>query len=175
MGCGKSSVGRELSRLLCCPFMDLDAVIEERAGRSVPEIFAADGESGFRRMELEALQALVGQMPKWYPVTEPACNEKDIQIVALGGGTVMTRECAEIVRKQTVCVYLRASVETLISHLEGETEGRPMLSGDGSALRARIEGLMALRAETYERTAHIVIDTDGKSIEEISEIIKESI
>ena len=175
MGCGKSSVGRELSRLLCCPFMDLDAVIEERAGRSVPEIFAADGEAGFRHMELEALQALVGQMPKWYPVPEPACNEKDIQIVALGGGTIMTRECAEIVRKQTVCVYLRASVETLISHLEGETEGRPMLSGDGSALRARIENLMALRSETYERTAHIVIDTDGKSIEEISEIIKESI
>jgi shikimate kinase len=98
----------------------------------------------------------------------------------------MTPECAEIVREQTLCIYLRASVETLVEHLSaGEAAGRPMLQGgchserhnanEESALRARIEGLMALRAETYERTAHIVIDTDGKSIEEIAEIIKESI
>ena len=48
MGCGKSSVGRELSRLLCCPFMDLDSVIEEREGRKIPEIFATEGEAAFR-------------------------------------------------------------------------------------------------------------------------------
>ena len=202
MGCGKSSVGRELSRLLCCPFMDLDSVIEERVGRSIPEIFATDGEAAFRRLEAEALDNIVaqpvdsvGQMPKcsrgplphkWHPGQELACNEKGIQIVALGGGTVMTPECAEIVRKQTFCIYLKASVETLVKHLSaGEAVGRPMLQGgchserqnadEESALRARIEGLMAIRSETYENTAHIVIDTDGKSIGEIAGIIKESI
>ena len=56
MGCGKSSVGRELSKLLCCPFMDLDDVIEERSGRRIPEIFATDGEAEFRRMEKDALE-----------------------------------------------------------------------------------------------------------------------
>ena len=56
MGCGKSSVGRELARLLCCPFMDLDEVIEERSGRSIPEIFATDGEAAFRQMELKYLK-----------------------------------------------------------------------------------------------------------------------
>ena len=58
MGCGKSSVGRELSKLLCCPFMDLDQVIEERIGRTIPEIFAKSGEAEFRRLEKETLLSL---------------------------------------------------------------------------------------------------------------------
>ena len=153
MGCGKSSVGRELSRLLCCPFMDLDSVIEEREGRSIPEIFATEGEAAFRRMEAEALRKCIyGQA-------------SDKLVVALGGGTVMTEECAKIVHEKTVCIYLRASVETLMVHLAGEVNNRPMLAGN---LRTRIEELMSIRSATYEKTAHIMIDTDGKTIEEIA-------
>mgnify|MGYP003415119507 FL=1 len=59
MGCGKSSVGRELSQLLCCPFMDLDEEIEAWAGKSIPEIFAEEGESAFRKMELKTLNGIV--------------------------------------------------------------------------------------------------------------------
>ena len=153
MGCGKSSVGRELSRLLCCPFMDLDSVIEEREGRKIPEIFATEGEAAFRRMEAEALRKCIyGQA-------------SDKLVVALGGGTVMTEECAKIVHEKTVCIYLRASVETLMDHLAGEVDNRPMLAGN---LRTRIEELMSIRSATYEKTAHIMIDTDGKTIEEIA-------
>ena len=156
MGCGKSSVGRELSQLLCCPFMDLDQVIEERAGRTIPEIFSQDGEPEFRRIELEALKHIVGERPSL--------------VLALGGGAVMTAECAEIVRSETLCVYLRASVDTLMEHLEGQTDNRPLLSY--ADLRNRITELMAIRSATYENTAHIIIDIDGKSIEAIaSEII----
>ena len=91
-------------------------------------------------------------------------------ILALGGGAVMTKECAEIVREETCCVYLKASIETLMEHLSGESENRPMLKGE--ALQERITELMAQRSETYEKTAHIVVDTDGKSIEAIaSEIL----
>ena len=91
-------------------------------------------------------------------------------VLALGGGAVMTAECAEIVHSDTICIYLKASVETLMEHLSGQTDGRPML-GD-SDLRTRIEDLMALRSDTYEKTAHIIIDTDGKPIEAVaSEII----
>ena len=159
MGCGKSSVGRRLSELLCCPFMDLDQVIEERAGRTIPEIFSQDGEPTFRSLESGILKEIVG-LPMY----------SRGYILALGGGAVMTAECAEIVHTDTVCIYLKASVETLMEHLSGQTDGRPML-GD-SDLRTRIEELMALRSETYEKTAHIVIDTDGKSIEAVaSEII----
>ena len=59
MGCGKSSVGRRLSELLCCSFMDLDDVIVERAGRSIPEIFETDGEAAFRKMEREVLRDII--------------------------------------------------------------------------------------------------------------------
>lgn len=95
--------------------------------------------------------------------------EKAEMILALGGGTVMTRECAEIVQNGTICIYLKASVETLVSHLEGETANRPMLLGE--SLRERISGLMDRRSATYESTAHIIIDTDGKTIDEIAETI----
>ena len=82
----------------------------------------------------------------------------------------MTAECAEIVRSDTLCVYLRASVDTLMEHLEGQTDNRPLLSY--ADLRNRITELMAIRSATYENTAHIIIDIDGKSIEAIaSEII----
>ena len=154
MGCGKSSVGRELARLLCCPFMDLDEVIEGAEGRSIPEIFASDGEAAFRRIEAEHLQILLD-------------SHNISAVVALGGGTVMTRECAEMVREKTMCVYLRATVETLVRNLDGESENRPMLSNE-EPLNVRVAHLLALRSGTYEQTAHMVIDTDGKSIAEIA-------
>ena len=84
----------------------------------------------------------------------------------------MTRECAEIVRERTICVYLRASVETLTEHLEGETEGRPMLKGN---VHQRISELMSQRAATYEGTAHIIIDIDGKSADEVAQAIIDSL
>lgn len=85
----------------------------------------------------------------------------------------MTAECAEIVNKETTCIYLKASADTLISHLEGETAHRPMLHGE--SLRERISVLMDQRSATYENTAHIIIDTDGKSIDEIAAAIMNQI
>ena len=197
MGCGKSSVGRELSRLLCCSFMDLDDVIVETEGRSIPEIFATDGEAVFRRMELKALQTLLcsgwpktkslprlgrGPLPFTRPraatVFDSPCAEQHdniVMILALGGGTVMTPECANLVKEHTICIYLRASVDTLLEHLSDEADGRPMLNSSAesadkqSALRHRITELMSLRSDIYEKTAHIIIDTDGKSIVSISQ------
>jgi shikimate kinase len=177
MGCGKSSVGRELSRLLCCPFMDLDDVIVEREGRSIPEIFASDGETEFRRMEHEALMHILTGLRR--------TDKKVTGILALGGGTVMTEECRDIVREKTVCVYMKATVETLMEHLEGQTEGRPMLSGesssgrqngtDNSALRARIEELMERRSAVYEDTAHHIIVTDGMPVGQVGMKIRETL
>ena len=229
MGCGKSSVGRRLSQLLCCPFMDLDDVIVEAAGRSIPEIFATEGEAAFRRMELETLKEIlstsesrqcaplapshfVGPSPyagvrrcqfrtsALTPIENLDCHheasschpersEGSINLVmALGGGTVMTPECADIVKERACCVYLRASAETLLEHLSGEADGRPMLANTspaegstslrgaerrGNPLHERITSLLAQRSATYEKTAHVIIDTDGKSIETIaSEIFR---
>ena len=224
MGCGKSSVGRRLSELLCCSFMDLDDVIVERAGRSIPEIFATDGEAVFRQMEHDALQDIIASAerhsipeapshlsmgPSPYAVNTPKIDrfpgtpgvrkclfhtnasqpiENTTIVLALGGGAVMQEECERMVHEGTVCIYLKASVETLLRHLEGEAAGRPLLNNtpvmssevpsvmssevETSPLRNRILELMSLRSATYERTAHHIIDTDGKTIEGIaSEII----
>ena len=160
MGCGKSSVGRKLSELLCCPFIDLDSVTEERAGRSIPEIFASEGEAAFRAMELDALRTIL--------------TDSGVEgVLSLGGGTVMTKECADLVHEQTKCIYLRASIDTLVRNLKDEAEGRPMLNGSNQVdtLRNRIEELMSVRSSTYEATAHVIIDTDGKSVDSLAQEI----
>ena len=155
MGCGKSSVGRKLSELLCCPFMDLDAEIEARCGCTVAEIFSERGEAEFRMLEKETLKDIL---------------ETDGIILALGGGAVMTPECERMVHEQTVCVYLRTSVDELVSRLSEESAGRPLLNT--TDLRTRILDLMSKRTSTYERVAHLVIDTDGKTIDQVaSEIL----
>ena len=187
MGCGKSSVGRCLSELLCCPFIDLDEAICGRAGKSIPEIFASEGETEFRKLESETLRSIltpsgtVRTEKKSLPLQAMGpslCGQRDStvspslqhrMVIALGGGTVMTPECSEIVKERSVCIYLKASIDTLVRHLETEASGRPMLQGD--SLRSRIEELMNLRSKTYETIAHITIETDGKSIDAIAEEI----
>ena len=85
----------------------------------------------------------------------------------------MTPECAELVRDNTLCIYLRASLETLVAHLESEASARPLLSGTN--LRDRISELMILRSSTYEKTAHVIIDIDGRSIDSIAQEITQRI
>ena len=187
MGCGKSSVGRCLSELLCCPFIDLDEAICDRAGKSIPEIFASEGETEFRRLEAETLRSILTpsdavrtekQSLPLQAMGPSLCGQRGStvspslqhrMVIALGGGTVMTPECSEIVKERSVCIYLKASIDTLVRHLETEASGRPMLQGD--SLRSRIEELMNLRSKTYETIAHITIETDGKSIVAIAEEI----
>ena len=142
--------------------MDLDDEIVEREGRSIAEIFAVDGEGEFRRIEKEVLREIL--------------DTSSSSVLALGGGAVMTEGSEKMVHEGTLCVYLKASVDTLVEHLSGETSGRPLLNNQSvmssevetSPLRKRILELMSLRAETYQRTAHITIETDGKSIDEIA-------
>ena len=121
MGCGKSRVGEKLSGLLSCPVIDLDRYIETKEGRRIPEIFAASGEKAFRLMEKEALGEILSGAGQ------------DTVIISLGGGTVTTPECAEAIREKTLCIYLRATVDTLVGNLQEDCEGRPMLARNGGS------------------------------------------
>ena len=172
MGCGKSSVGRRLSQLLCCPFIDLDDVIEKREGRTISEIFAAEGEAGFREIELNILSNTLSEESADF------ISDNDLQtsseaagsamVLALGGGTVMTPKCAELVHSQTFCIYLKASVDILMERISEEISQRPLLAAHRDNLQVHISDLLSVRAVTYERVADLVIDTDSKSIEEIA-------
>ena len=117
MGCGKSSVGKELAALLPeCRLIDLDTYIEESQGMSIPEIFNEYGEAAFRRMEREALNGIFSD------------TGRPRAILSLGGGTVTSEECRRLIRQNTECFYLRATTETLLDNLEGHSAGRPMLA-----------------------------------------------
>lgn len=161
-GCGKSSTGRELAERLGLPFLDLDNIIESRTGRTIPDLFATEGEAFFRTKEQEALTAVL------------AGHEDGV--LALGGGTVMTPACADLVRRQTCCFYLKVRPETLCARLSacGQTENRPLLTAAGrqpDALRKRMETLLADREPAYVAAARHVIISDGLSPAETAEKI----
>lgn len=117
MGCGKSSVGKILATLLPeCRLIDLDTYIEEKQGKNIPEIFNEYGEAAFRRMEREALEEIFSD------------KSRPRAILSLGGGTVTSEQCRQLIRQHTDCFYLRATTDTLLDNLEGHSDGRPMLN-----------------------------------------------
>lgn len=203
MGCGKSSVGKSLSALLGCPFSDLDAAIVERIGCTIPEYFARYGEAAFRTLESDVLSATLSRHTPspLTPGNEGICRSGRggvsggtapaiSAVLALGGGTVMTPDCAHMVQEQTRCIYLRASLDTLIERLRNEAAGRPMLrtrtpdpgtehcptrADADIALRERISSLLAQRSATYKSVAHHIIDVDGLSIEDVARSILSTI
>lgn len=188
MGCGKSSVGKILATLLQeCRLIDLDTYIEEKQGKNIPEIFNEYGEAAFRRMEREALEEIFSD------------KSRPRAILSLGGGTVTSEQCRQLIRQHTDCFYLRATTDTLLDNLEGHSDGRPMLnpvqparfdastssatieapsteaSSEREALRNRIESLMQPRSPQYLATAHHIIDINGQTFAQIAEIIKEAV
>ena len=212
MGCGKSSVGKVLSARLGCPFTDLDAAIVERIGCTIPEFFARHGEADFRTLESVVLsdvlaaslagQPLTGHTPSpLTPGNEEICRSGRggvsggtapaiSAVLALGGGTVMTPDCAHMIQERTRCIYLRASLDTLVERLRNEAAGRPMLrtrtpdpgtepcptpADADIALRERISSLLAQRSATYESVAHHIIDVDGLSVEDVARSILSTI
>ena len=152
MGCGKSSTGRALAKYLGARFMDLDAEIVARTGRTIPEIFLEDGEDGFRAVEVETLRA----------VLDGAGDS--LTVLALGGGALTLPEARGLVFSRTRCVWLRTRFDTIRGRL-GEADVTRPLFKDADALYARREPLYA--------QAPFVVDTDGKNPAEVAgEIVK---
>ena len=152
MGSGKTTVGKVLADFLGCPFMDLDDLIVKKAGKSIPEIFAQDGEPAFRQLEARLLRQTVEKYTE------------NTVVLALGGGAVTAPASAALLHEKSVCIYLRATLETLLARLEGETAGRPLAD-------ASLAERLAAREPLYEETAHVVIDTDGLTPEEVADEI----
>ena len=152
MGSGKTTVGKVLADFLGCPFYDLDDLVVKKAGKTIPEIFAQDGEPAFRQLEARLLRQTVEKYGE------------NTAVLSLGGGAVTTPASATLLNEKTVCIYLRATLETLMQRLEGQTAGRPLAD---DALAARL----AEREPLYEITAHVIVDTDGLSPEEVADEI----
>jgi shikimate kinase len=150
MGTGKTTVGRNLALRLGRRFVDLDDVITARAGRTIPEIFRAEGEAAFRRLEHAALDATLREVDA---------------VIATGGGAACREENLAMMLDRAHVVALWASPEEVIRRT-GQSSGRPMLDGAADPIVAA-RNLLAAR-EPFYRRAHLAIETEGKRPEEIA-------
>ncbi|MDP2232738.1 MAG: shikimate kinase [Actinomycetota bacterium] len=153
MGSGKSSVGRLLAGYLGRPFVDLDDRICALAGTSVERIFAEFGEAAFRRLEAEALESLMHEPPS---------------VVACGGGVVVSEANRTLLPQLGTVVYLRVSALDALDRI-GDTSSRPLLAGPGAAHAAK--ALLAERQSVYAGVAQMSVDTQGHSVEQVTEKI----
>jgi shikimate kinase len=149
-GAGKSTVGAALATLLALPFADTDDLVTEMTGRSVPEIFADDGEAVFREIEAAAIA--------------DALLDFD-GILALGGGAVTTEAVrAELHAAGVPIALLTAEQDVLLSRIAGSGH-RPLLAGDSAA---RLAELTAEREPLYVAVATLTVETDFATIDEVA-------
>lgn len=141
-GSGKSTFGRYCSELLNMPIIDLDSEICKKYGGSIPAIFAAGGEKFFRELELNEALA--------------AASLSNV-IIATGGGTVLTEEAMNALKKSGLVVYLNCDADTLCKRLECATDERPMLDNENT-LEQNIEKMLNEREKLYYRYADIVLN-----------------
>jgi shikimate kinase len=139
-GSGKSTVGKELAGRLGVPFVDLDAEIERREGRSVPEIFASQGEAAFRALEAAELVRAGAQDPS---------------VVACGGGVVLEPANRITLRNTGTCVFLDVPLEELRRRVRPAAD-RPLIQREGD-----LERLRESREPLYREFAAHVVDGRG--------------
>ncbi|MGN6607570.1 MAG: shikimate kinase [Jatrophihabitans sp.] len=144
-GAGKSTTGRRLAKILGTSFADSDDLVEQAAGRSVPDIFAADGEPAFRAAEAAAISTALADFDG---------------VLALGGGALTSDSTRAALRDSGVpVVLLRARVTTLL-HRVGSGASRPLLAGDPES---RLRALADERAPLYAEVATVTVDSDGRT------------
>jgi shikimate kinase len=149
-GSGKSTVSRWLALRLGWRVCDTDALVEQMAGRTIPAIFADEGESAFRDRETNALVAAFRDPPV---------------VVATGGGIVVRDVNRALLKKKALVVWLDAPTDVLIARLRSHDEERPLLAGNDPA--ARLEALRAQRALLYRDVAHLTLDTAHMTPQEV--------
>jgi shikimate kinase len=156
-GTGKTSVAPPLAARLGFDVIDADAEIERRAGRTIRDIFADEGEAGFRARERGVMAESLA---------------KSRLVIAAGGGVVLNPDTRTAMRAAGPVVWLRASVDTIERQIAADaTTGhrRPNLTAGGG--RGEIEEMLKLREPIYHDCATITVDIDGRSIAAIVEEI----
>ena len=162
MGSGKSVTARRLAKVLRRQFVDLDSLIEEKNGRSIPQIFAESGESFFR--DQEAL------------VLAEASSSSEPSVVATGGGAVLKDINVSKMRASGTIIFLNASLETLWQRVQKNTN-RPLLKGENP--KGALEKILHQRVMRYGEVSDFLVETDGKSpdtvADDIARILGESV
>jgi shikimate kinase len=155
MGTGKTVVGKLLAKKLGKDFIEMDTLIEKKAGRSIPEIFRQDGETGFRQLEIEVTKSIAGRKNA---------------VIACGGGIVLNTINIDRLRQECVIVCLMASLSVILKRTSADKEERPLLAV-ADRLR-QIKQLLEFRQPFYERAADITVNTSRLKPDAIVEIIR---
>ncbi|AUM64541.1 shikimate kinase [Brevibacillus laterosporus] len=147
MGTGKSTVGEQLAQRLHYERCDLDEEIVKATGKTIPQIFADDGEEIFRQLETNVLRQLV---------------DGNRRVIITGGGAVLRPENVQVMLQHGRVVALTACEQEIIRRVERD-QNRPLLQGN---VKEKVRELLQARAGAYD-FAPVQIDTTGKTIEEI--------
>ncbi len=158
MGSGKTTVGLRLSYRLKRVVEDTDKLIEKKENKSISEIFSTNGEDAFRKMETDCLRELL--------------SFKQERIISTGGGLPIRRENHALLRKLGTVVYLQISPACVWERLKNDTQ-RPLLQCENPL--HKIQELLSERVSFYEEAADIVIDVDGKNMEQVLAEITEKL
>ncbi|BDU23303.1 MULTISPECIES: shikimate kinase [unclassified Flavobacterium] len=153
MGCGKSTIAQNLSKITNIPFLDLDKIIEERAKMSINEIFEKHGEIYFRKLEHQIFVELL--------------QSAENNIIGLGGGTPCYANNHELLKgEDVVSIYLKASIDTLYSRLIYNKSKRPLIANmNEEEMKEFIAKHLFDRSFYYNHAQHKV-SVDDKSVEE---------
>ena len=154
MGSGKTTVGRRLARELNQDFFDTDHEIIDKTGVTIDHIFDIEGEEGFRERESKILENL--------------CQMSNI-ILATGGGIVLLLKNRKILKNAGLVVYLSSSVDQLLRRTS-KSKTRPLLE-NSTDRRKTITELLEARDVYYREVASLVVDTTGKKLHEVINII----
>jgi shikimate kinase len=154
-GSGKSTISRQLGRLLQCPVLDTDAVIEEYIGCSIAHYFDREGEAAFRDLESKTL-------------TETLELRGRSAVIATGGGIVLRAENRAVLRSNAYTVYLHAEPEQLLTRLRND-RSRPLLQN--THLPDKLRSLYAQRHKLYQEVAQCQVDAVHHSPQTVAEQI----
>ena len=155
MGAGKSTVGRLLADRWGVAFRDTDDDVEQAEGRSISDIFVDSGEDHFRALERDSVARAVAEHDG---------------VLAVGGGAVMAEETRAILAGQRV-VFLRVGLTDAASRV-GLGTSRPLLLGN---VRGTMKALLDERTPVYESVARAVVDTDGRTPDEVADAVESAV
>lgn len=154
MGTGKTAVGQAVARILGMKFVETDALIEMKANKSVPQIFAERDEIAFRELEIDVIREVSAETGA---------------VIACGGGVVLNWINIERLHQNAVIVHLSATPAVTYRRVADQVSKRPLLNVPDP--RARIGELIRFRRPFYERAADIKIDTSRLTIEEAAHAV----
>lgn len=160
-GTGKSHVGRLLAKRLDWLLFDTDAEVEAKAEQPISQIFAEQGETPFRDLEVAVVTDLA---------------QRDQAVLSLGGGAVLREENRQAIQATCTTVWLTATADTILTRISGDStsgDRRPSLT-DQAPLQEIIT-LLEIREPIYRECANLIIDTENRSPESIVEEIVKSV